>query len=76
MINVEQLFQLTCFHLKLQEEGEPVRNELELAATRNMWSGMQSVAVRGILTGGGKEEDRLGHTDAWSGDYHKCQFFS
>ena len=28
MINVEQLFQLTCFHLKLQEkeEEEPVRN--------------------------------------------------
>ena len=32
------------------------RNGLGLAAaTRNMWSGMQPVAVRGILTGGGKE---------------------
>ena len=38
---------------------------MELAATRNMWSGMQSVAVRGILTGGGKEEDRLCDMGDW-----------
>ena len=41
---------------------------MELAATRNMWSGMQPVAVRGILTGGGKEKERLGDTGVWSGE--------
>ena len=33
------------------------------AAARNMWSGMQPVAVRRILTGGGKESSGL---EIWS----------
>ena len=50
--------QLTCFHSELQEEGAGIAEWTRAgchchSCPRNMWSGMQAVAVRGILTGGG-----------------------